>query len=490
MVTPNGSESWDTGSTHTIKWTSTGGIANVDIHYSTDRFAADENLIVSSTTNDGSYDWAIGGGLTPGSTYTIRVRDTSATAINDESNQFSITAPVITAPAITVVSPNDTGIDIPNETTHLVEWTKTESISTVDIKLYKAAVYDSDISLGVSGTSYAWKPSGITAGTDYKVEVVDAGGSGIKDQSDNDFEISAQKTITVTAPASGAEFDPGTANTITWTSAGNIDNVKIDIYKDGTKILEIIDTTTDDGSYDWTPDKSFTRGSDYKIRISDVDNTVTYGESSAFSLGLARVETGETKIDVIVNGVTLAAFDQGNSKVQFDNSYPLGYNADYTPTANRHLATKGYVDDDSPGSILAYTHLNPTVIGSYTLTTSYAVIDNGASVTFTVPTSGNVLVDFQVFRDSSSSSKSLYFGLSTAASYTTLGAAYEKHISKADRADDFVIQHSWVVEGLTNDTSTTYYIGARTDTTVQYLKWGGTSSNDYPPMIIKVTALP
>ena len=50
----------------------------------------------------------------------------------------------------------------------------------------------------------------------------------------------------------------------------------------------------------------------------------------------------------------------------------------------------------------------------------------------------------------------------------------------------------WVVTGLTPGETLKYYLAAKSDSTSgsPLLRWGSNTSNEYPPAIMKVTALP
>jgi hypothetical protein len=58
VASPNGGESWTIGSTRTIRWSSTGSLANVSLEFSDDA-GATWSTISSSTPNDGDFDWTI-----------------------------------------------------------------------------------------------------------------------------------------------------------------------------------------------------------------------------------------------------------------------------------------------------------------------------------------------------------------------------------------------------------------------------------------------
>ena len=143
------------------------------------------------------------------------------------------------------------------------------------------------------------------------------------------------------------------------------------------------------------------------------------------------------------------------------------------------------------GDIIGYTSVgSDSGHSSESLTTSYAVVDADLKVDFIAPPSGCIEVMVQIYQNSMSSNKSLYLSLSDAESYNSLGNSYEQLSSYPDETDDKVVQHIWVVKGLTAGTPTTYWLGAKTSGTTKYLAWGGTATGRYCDFIMKVTALP
>lgn len=93
VTSPNGDESWNSGTSHYITWNSANAGDYVDIelyesgyYYST---------IASSAYNDGSYYWTIPSGLSSSSYYEIKITSTSDSSIYDYSNYFSVTEPYL-----------------------------------------------------------------------------------------------------------------------------------------------------------------------------------------------------------------------------------------------------------------------------------------------------------------------------------------------------------------------------------------------------------
>ena len=144
------------------------------------------------------------------------------------------------------------------------------------------------------------------------------------------------------------------------------------------------------------------------------------------------------------------------------------------------------------GMILGYKAIGETAVHTnYTLGSSYAVPDSNMYTAFTAPPSGAVEVMVQIIIDSYAS-YTVSLGLSDNATYNSLGNSYEQGIFIADESDMSVVNHRWIVTGLTSGTRYDYYLGAKVSSTsnASYLKWGGTSSGRYADFIMKVTALP
>ena len=88
LTSPNGGETWGTGSTHDITWTSVGEIANVKLEYSANG-GTDWSTIIGTTPNSGSFSWTLPG--SPSTTCLVRVSDAAAPTIFDTSDAvFSI----------------------------------------------------------------------------------------------------------------------------------------------------------------------------------------------------------------------------------------------------------------------------------------------------------------------------------------------------------------------------------------------------------------
>ncbi|MFX1311478.1 MAG: Ser-Thr-rich GPI-anchored membrane family protein [Promethearchaeota archaeon] len=270
--------SWETGTSEEITWTSTGSISDVKIElYKMGEFVLE---IVASTSNDGSYTWAIPTDLEDGIDYQIKISDVS----NPDTYDFSEYFEIYTLDSITVTNPDslsswETGM--PEEIT----WTSTGSISDVKIELYKDGVSILEIVASTTNDgSYTWTiPTDLEDGTDYQIKISDVSNPDTYDFSE-DFEIYTSDSITVTHPGGILAWEMGTSQEINWISTGTISDVKIELYKDGVFVLEIVASTTNDGSYTWAIPTDLEDGIDYQIKISDVANPDTYDISPNFAL--------------------------------------------------------------------------------------------------------------------------------------------------------------------------------------------------------------
>ncbi len=84
--------------------------------------------------------------------------------------------------------------------------------------------------------------------------------------------------ITITSPNGGESWQPGSTYNITWND--NIaDNVKLELYKDGTYDSTISSSTPSDGSESWTVPTTLASGSDYQLRITSLSDSSVYDDA-------------------------------------------------------------------------------------------------------------------------------------------------------------------------------------------------------------------
>lgn len=90
LISPNGKENWIPGTTHTIKWNSS-GIPGPNVTIQLLKKGSVVEKIRPITLNDGSENWMISSALTPGTDYKIKITSASNPAYTDTSkNNFTI----------------------------------------------------------------------------------------------------------------------------------------------------------------------------------------------------------------------------------------------------------------------------------------------------------------------------------------------------------------------------------------------------------------
>jgi lysophospholipase L1-like esterase len=106
VLSPNGGESWQAGTTQAITWTTSGIVGDVMIEISTNG-GASYTTSVSAASNNGSYSWTVPNA--PGSNCLVRISEAPDGAPSDASDRpFTITPPKPKAPLDPVL---DTRLD-------------------------------------------------------------------------------------------------------------------------------------------------------------------------------------------------------------------------------------------------------------------------------------------------------------------------------------------------------------------------------------------
>ncbi|MCH7770439.1 MAG: hypothetical protein IIA49_05395, partial [Bacteroidetes bacterium] len=263
VTTPNGGESWQAGTSHTISWTDniTGNV-KIELY----KGGSFDSEISPSTPSNGSFTWDIPVGTAAGLNYKVKISSVDNASISDLSDtDFEIFTGVIT-----VNTPNG-GESWQAGTTQTITWTD-NIIENVMIDLYKGGSFHSVISSSTSSDgSKTWSiPFTLESGSDYTVKITSINDPGISDFSNSNFTIVGNQ-ITVTSPNGGESWQAGTSQIITWTD--NLDgSVEIQLFKGGVFNSSITTSTPSDGAYTWNIPGTSVAGSDYTIKILSVDD--------------------------------------------------------------------------------------------------------------------------------------------------------------------------------------------------------------------------
>ena len=289
---PNGGELLALGETGQIKWNAenvSGTLKIVLWQNATKIGTIADNLDATA----GSYSWTvgdyIGGTVSPGNTYKVKILE-NGTTVSDISDDFFTITP---APSITILTPNE-GEILTKATVYSITWDYSYITQPLTISLWK-----DDVELGIitkkvdpSRKSFSWivgqYEGGIApVGVGYKIKI-QAQGTAYADFSDIAFSMSdyLDCDVTVMSPNGGENLTLGSTHKISWSTFKPTGTLKITLLKNDVQVLEIGDgIDPDSGFFMWqSPVLGLTPASDYKIKI-EMNGTAFWDTSNAnFSL--------------------------------------------------------------------------------------------------------------------------------------------------------------------------------------------------------------
>lgn len=328
VTTPVGGEKWYRGTSEYITWAAPKGKAdNLKIEYSLDGGSTWETPAVTDSvpSSAGQFLWQIPN--TPNDDTVVKISKVGDPDIFDISPVwFSLFAD------IELLQP-DGSVDLSIGSDYLITWNPIGSLTecrimyaTVenptpgDWKVCKDASEQlADIPDPVNTTQFSWRipdePS-----THVLVKIYE------KSHADDVLDISVDDnaiigSITVDHPTNGNVMIAEKPYAIQYTKVGSLTNFKID-YHDGSQWYPIVANTTDYPSYTWASvDDNIS--STVKVRVTDVNNTTVYGESSADNIIKGEIDlTDPDGYETLVVGVPFDITwnkwgDIGNVKIEY-----------------------------------------------------------------------------------------------------------------------------------------------------------------------------
>ncbi|MCZ6702709.1 MAG: T9SS type A sorting domain-containing protein [Ignavibacteria bacterium] len=271
VVSPNGAEVWQAGTSKTITWIDNlEGEVKIELYKS----GVFNSEIVNSTPTNGSYTWDLSNNLQSAADYKIKISSINNSQITD----FSDSNFTVVGKFITVTSPNNSKIWQAG-TTHEILWLDNIS-ENVRIELYKDEVFDTEINPSTtSNGSILWNiPFLIEGGSNYKIKITSTNDPGTYDFSASSFTIVGNQ-INVTSPNGGESWLIGSLHEIIWTDQLDGD-VQILLYRGGILHTIVATSTSSDGSITWNV-PSIEEGNDYKIKIVSVITDEVFDESDS-----------------------------------------------------------------------------------------------------------------------------------------------------------------------------------------------------------------
>lgn len=286
ITEPNSSSSYATGSTHTIRWTSTGSIGDVSIGFSKE--GSFPTFLTWSTPDDGEFIWTVPLSCLSGTDYRITVKDTDD--LVSDVNYFTIIAPNRT---LTITQPNSTTVLIADTSTysHPLSWNSTGYIPNIKAELFKGPNLISIIDPNLDNDGHElWKaPFGLTTGSDYRIKITDITNNSTYGYSDYFIILaSGSKSLNITNPTLYSTYEAGTTQSMTWDSSGPIKDIEVQLFKGDTLNATIHSSIFNDREESWTVPKHCKTGTDYRLKIVDKSNSSIYDYSEYFTIKTQR----------------------------------------------------------------------------------------------------------------------------------------------------------------------------------------------------------
>ncbi|NUN10668.1 MAG: hypothetical protein HUU54_15950, partial [Ignavibacteriaceae bacterium] len=273
VLSPNGGESYTTGTQQNITWTSQ-SVASVKLEFTINN-GASWTTIADSTESDGIYLWTIPN--VNSNLCRIRVSNYPGNTVSDISdNNFAISN--AQPQSVTLLTPNG-GEEWYSGTIQSIRWIS----SGIDsVKLEYSTNNGLNWTTIINGTEsdgfYNWTvPNANTSNA--IVRVSDYADGTPSDISNAVFSILTETTLRLTSPNGGERILSGTAQTITWSTNSlkvsgkeSIPSVKLELSTDGGLTFStIISSTLNLGSYNWSPVPNVNSAL-CRIRVSDAED--------------------------------------------------------------------------------------------------------------------------------------------------------------------------------------------------------------------------
>ncbi|MEJ5350509.1 MAG: hypothetical protein WHS65_02850 [Melioribacteraceae bacterium] len=264
IISPNGGESWQAGTSQNITWSSV-GITKVKIEYSSNN-GLTWNEIINNLPNSGAYEWSVPNTLS--TQCLVRISDAED---GDPVSQSEKVFKIIPKPEIKVLYPNGGE----SWTAGVLDTIRWQSIGVENVTIMFTAnngiTWDKLVEKAPSNGKYA--ASFTSPSNQYKIRIFDYDRGSPIDESDGTFTVLPEPKITVLTPNGGEEWYAGSSDNIKWIST-NIEYVKIEYTTNNGAVWNtIVDRTESDGVYSWNqiPNVSSLL---CKIRISDADDGI------------------------------------------------------------------------------------------------------------------------------------------------------------------------------------------------------------------------
>ncbi|HOM66156.1 MAG TPA: hypothetical protein PK591_10105, partial [Ignavibacteriales bacterium] len=338
VLSPNGGENWQIGTTKTITWRSNGiSQVNIYLNYGAGNFTIATN--VSSVGGSGSYNWAIPDNplLYTTNAKIIISSSTDPTKADTSDNVFTISKLVVISPngsenwfknsisTISWESRNISSVKIEYSTDNGINWKNIATVTSVN---------------GIN--NYNWLVPADTS-LNCIVRISNATNSTIYDVSDNKFNILG---LFITQPIANAKWRNGLLKTISW-RANYSTNVNIYILTPTGKSLIASNVTGNSwgGNYTWSildSNKYYTNSN--RIIIEDFGDPSRCDTTNySFSISKLQITTPNTNVNWFAGSSKIISWvSQNISNVVIEYSSNNGGSWSTITTTTSNNGTNNY----------------------------------------------------------------------------------------------------------------------------------------------------
>lgn len=289
LVSPNGGESSASTSPLTITFSGSASIDNIKFYYKLIPTGIWAEIIssVSYTYSNGSGSGIWTPGFSDGSLW-MKIEDANDSAVYDESNNYFTLSGVGLNSTVTANSPYTVGGQAA-----LISGTAVVS-GNVKLEYSTTGVGGQYVTLGAGADNVSVSNEAYT----YNWVIPDAISSNVyikvSDKSSSSFATAGPITIragfsnvAVSPPQNGSYYKVGEQVTISWNTAGTVNNVKLEYYTgiyNAATAPDIASSAANTGSYSWVVPDDIRAG--VKIRVSDADagHPEASADSAAFNI--------------------------------------------------------------------------------------------------------------------------------------------------------------------------------------------------------------
>jgi hypothetical protein len=289
VTSPTSDSNWTTGTSHYVRWTSSGNPGTYVSIALYDSGAQVIDISAGAVTSNGSFYWNIPWTLPTSDAYRVKITSISDTSVYGWSPAFTLTH---IDPVITVTSPT-AGLVWNAGTSKYIFW---NSSTTVPGDFVAICLFDSSQEVMTIETatyrfngSYYWAlPLTLRSGASYRIKVMSSSDTSVYGFSGY-FTIAGQPDrLTLTSPVSGSSWTAGQYYTIYWTYSGAGlpgTEVMLELY-DSALIIDTLlpRASVANLSYFWQVPPSQAAVSGYRIKISSLTLDTVYDFSDYFTI--------------------------------------------------------------------------------------------------------------------------------------------------------------------------------------------------------------